>query len=354
VEQNAQSAEAPVFFKRNRVARVYRGGRLFHDFFGDPAEDGSEPEEWIASTVRALNRQPRDPLEGISILEGSDTPFTEFLAANKAEALGARSDLGILVKVLDSAIRLSVQAHPDKAFARKHFRSGHGKTEMWIVLATRENARIHFGFREAVTKGRFLEAVEASERDLDALPQLLNAVPARPGDVYLIPPRTVHAIGAGCLILEVQEPTDFTIAPEAWCGNYRLNEQEMYLGLPRDVALECIDLESLVGERAVRAGLKTPRAFMETGGVVGEKLISHEDTPDFAVNRYRLRAGSLRLAGRPGVYVVTGGAGSLSCGKTERGIGKGGYFFLPAAAAGATVETSGDLQFVECLPPSAP
>jgi mannose-6-phosphate isomerase len=347
-------ATEPVFFKRNRVSRVYQGGRLFRDFFGDPAEDGFLPEEWIASTVRALNVPPRDPREGLSIVEGSDTTFADFLSAQGARALGGRPELGMLVKVLDSSIRLSVQAHPDKAFARRHFGSAHGKTEMWIVLATRENAHIHYGFAKPVTRRQFVEAVEASEHDKDAMARLLNAVPARVGDVYLIPARTVHAIGAGCLILEVQEPTDFTIAPEAWCGDYRLNEKEMYLGLDRETALQCIDFEGPTGDQVVTAGRKVPRLFLESSGVRGEHLISAEDTPDFGVNRYRVQGGSLRLEGKPGVYVVTGGEGSLACGSTERKVGTGSCFFLPADAAETTLASAGSLEIVECLPPSTP
>ena len=53
----------------------------------------------------------------------------------------------------------------------------------------------------------------------------------------------VHAIGKGCLLLEVQEPTDFTIQPERWCGEYKLSDREMYLGLEREKALECFDME---------------------------------------------------------------------------------------------------------------
>ena len=94
----------PVFFKRNRVGRIYQGGRLFHDFFGDPPLDGFEPEEWIASTVRALNKPQRDPHEGISVLEGSDILFTDFLAAQGAKALGDRHEFGVLIKVLDGDV----------------------------------------------------------------------------------------------------------------------------------------------------------------------------------------------------------------------------------------------------------
>jgi len=58
--------QSPLFFERNRVFRVYEGGKLFHDFFGDEAVDGNLPEEWIASKVKALNREMRAPDEGLS------------------------------------------------------------------------------------------------------------------------------------------------------------------------------------------------------------------------------------------------------------------------------------------------
>jgi mannose-6-phosphate isomerase len=151
----------PLFFERNRVFRVYRGGMLFHEFFGDPAEDGFYPEEWVASTVRALNKEPKGENEGLSIVRGTGVPLRQLIEERREELIGPREELGLLVKLLDSAIRLPVQAHPDKAFALRHFGSTHGKTEMWLVLATRENARLYFGFKEGVTRRDLLQAVEA-------------------------------------------------------------------------------------------------------------------------------------------------------------------------------------------------
>lgn len=340
---------SPVFFKRNRVARVYRGGKLFHDFFGDPMEDGLFPEEWIASTVRARNRDSRDPDEGISILEPDGIPFTRYLLENP-RVLGGRAELGVLVKVLDSAIRLPVQAHPDKPFARKYFDSEHGKTEMWIVLATRGQAHIHFGFKQSVTKEQFSDVVRASEQDKEAMVSLLNDVPVNPGDLFLIPPRVVHAIGQGCLILEVQEPTDFTLQPEAWCGDYRLNDFEKYLGLEPNVALECFDFKDLVGEKAVRRGRIEPRVIRSTDTVSVESLVSRADTPDFEVNRYSVRHGSLELHQGPSVLIVIDGEGSLRGRGLMRAVAKGAYFFQPADARGIVIETSSRITVVECQP----
>ena len=63
--------QRPVFFDRNRVYRVYLGGKLFHDFLGDAPEDGFYPEEWVASTVHAMNAVSKGPFEGISMIEGT-------------------------------------------------------------------------------------------------------------------------------------------------------------------------------------------------------------------------------------------------------------------------------------------
>ena len=140
----------PIFFEKNRVRRVYTGGKLFDEFLSDGSEDGFYPEEWIASAVRAMNNGSVDPKEGISKPEGMDVYFDELLSENREMMLGPRGEMRILVKYLDSAIRLPAQAHPDREFSRKYFNSEYGKTESWIILATRENAKIYFGFKDGV------------------------------------------------------------------------------------------------------------------------------------------------------------------------------------------------------------
>lgn len=62
----------PIFFERNRVFRVYQGGKLFHNFFGDEAVDGNFPEEWIVSGVKALNKEPITEKDGVSKIKDSD------------------------------------------------------------------------------------------------------------------------------------------------------------------------------------------------------------------------------------------------------------------------------------------
>ena len=344
---NNSKLQNPLFFERNRVFRVYEGGKLFHDFFGDEAVDGNLPEEWIASKVKALNKVMRSPDEGLSKIRGGGETFASLLTGHPEEMTGGKG-FDVLVKILDSAVRLPAQTHPDPAFSRKHFASNHGKTECWVILATRPGAKLFFGFKEGVTESDLRQAVAKSETPGDAFSCLLQEVEAKAGDVWLIPARVAHAIGAGCLILEVQEPTDFTIQPERWCDRYRLSDQEMYLGLDKEVALGCFDLHQ-AGPSVLARGRKLPRCNGANNGFNKEVLISFDDTPCFAVNRYTVKTSCVlkNLA----VYVVTKGEGELVSPEGKSSLTKGMYFFVPFAAKEVAVSTQSELEMVECLPP---
>jgi mannose-6-phosphate isomerase len=340
--------QSPLFFERNRVFRVYEGGKLFHDFFGDEAVDGNLPEEWIASKVKALNKSMRYPDEGLSRIRGGDETFASLLANHPEDMTGGKG-FDMLVKILDSAVRLPAQTHPDPAFSRMYFGSEHGKTECWVILATRPGAKLFFGFKKGVTEADLRQAVEKSDLPGDAFSGLLQEVEAKAGDVWLIPARVAHAIGAGCLILEVQEPTDFTIQPERWCDRYRLSDQEMYLGLDKEIALSCFDLKQ-AGPSVLARGRKLPQNDGENNGCKKEVLISFRDTPCFAVNRYTVNTScTLRNLA---VYVVTKGEGELTSVAGRSPLKKGMYFFVPYAAREAKVYTKSGLEMVECLPPS--
>ena len=275
---------------------------------------------------------------------GSGEYFDELLKKYPTEMLGTSGKLRILVKILDSAVRLPAQAHPDKAFSGKHFNSEYGKTESWIVLDTRPGARIYFGFKDGVDREVFSAAIDACETDRDAMERLMEYREPKVGDVYLVPARTVHAIGAGCLMLEVQEPTDFTVQPEHWCDEYKLNEMEMYIGLSKEDAIDCFDFEKAPDTKL------TPKVVIDKDGVKRELLIGAEHTECFCVNRITLSGGECELnAGDSyGVYIVTGGQGKLSGDNYTHGLAKGDYFFMPACLAGKYT-VSGELEIIECM-----
>ena len=342
---------APLFFNRNRVFRIYKAGKLFRDFFGDTDcrdtdDGGNYPEEWIASSIRSRNEGPKNEKEGLSTVRGTETTLAALMRDFPLEMTHGKP-FDVLVKALDSGIRLPAQVHPDKSFARTHFHSAHGKTEAWLMLATQPGASIYFGFKEGVTRADLERTSAKSEHDPDAFLEIMQEFPARVGDVWLIPGGAMHAIGDGCLLLEVQEPTDWVIAPEHWCGTHRLSEELMYFGLEPRTALECFDF-SLAGKRALDVGKKSPLILEKGDAYTREALITYEDTPCFAMTRHTLRAGDCKLRG-PAIFVVIDGAGFLNHSGERRELKRGDYFFLPYAAGEAAAETGTRLQIVECL-----
>ncbi len=122
------------------------------------------------------------------------------------EYLGKRvsGEFPVLVKFIDAQQDLSVQVHPDDEFARK-YENDNGKTEMWYVLDAKPGAKLIHGFSHDVTGKQLKEAIAAG-----TLSKHLQYVPVKKGDVFFISPGTVHAIGAGILIAEIQESSNVT------------------------------------------------------------------------------------------------------------------------------------------------
>lgn len=259
MEDTKLCTRPPVFRAQPREPRVTAADFYSTTFSATSRRIPANPKNGWEALVRAMDKEDG---EGLSVVRGENVSFAE-LAARRPELLfGENNRFDVLVKVLDSAERLPVQTHPDRAFSEKYLNSTFGKTEMWLILKTRPDACIYLGFGREISKEKFSELAEETKTAPDAMLPYLNRVEVREGDVYLIPARTVHAIGAGCLILEVQEPTDFTIQPEYWCGDYLLNEREMYLGLKKDEALDCFDFGSCGTDVALRAK-KTPEKSSE-------------------------------------------------------------------------------------------
>ena len=237
--------ENPLLFDSNRVWRCYLGGKMLDEFLGsETGFDANFPEDWLASVTRADNGdRQRSPDEGLSRIRGADLSFCDLLRRHPLEALGSGRAGGtdVLCKLLDSAIRLPIQCHPDREFARRHFHSAHGKTESWMILATREidggKPYILLGFKPGVRREQFRRAVLA--QDIAGMTGCLNKFVVKPGDVYFIPGRIPHAIGPGLLLVEVQEPTDLVIQPERQIGEIVLSERQMWAGLDHDTAFEC-------------------------------------------------------------------------------------------------------------------
>jgi mannose-6-phosphate isomerase len=358
-------ARQPLRLARNRVYRTYRGGALLDRWQGvaQPADDHF-PEEWVGSTtVSRLPGRPED--EGLSqvlLPDGSRAVLKELIEQDPATMLGMAhvsrhgTELAVLCKVLDSAMRLPIQVHPDRAFAKRHCRSDFGKTESWIILATRsvggETPYILFGFQEEVTEEAFRRL--AKTQDIPGQVAALNRVEVRPGEAYLVTAGTPHAIGPGVFMIEVQEPTDLVVNTEYTVGEIHRTEAQCMMGLPFDLGMQCFDYRA-AGLEHVRRCRLAPRSISEDSGGREERLIGPEDTPCFAVNRLTV-SGALpdRDRGRCYVGIVTGGTGWIDGPDDPIPVGPGTTFFVPAASEhrGYRAAQGPPLTLVKCFPPA--
>ncbi|MBD5131304.1 MAG: ROK family protein [Clostridiales bacterium] len=130
--------------------------------------------------------------------------LAEYLEKNPCSVDKAGSPFPILVKYIDAKQNLSVQVHPDDEFARR-VENDNGKTEMWYIIEADDGAGIYCGFKRKTSKSEFLQKVKDG-----TVEELLNFIPVKAGDCYLITAGTVHAIGAGCVICEVQQSSNIT------------------------------------------------------------------------------------------------------------------------------------------------
>jgi mannose-6-phosphate isomerase len=298
-----------------RVYRFYQGGALLERFHGGEGGDTDFPEDWVGSVTVASNPGRDEPEAGLSRLD--DGRLLRDAIADDPEGWTGRPDgaTRVLVKLLDAAQRLPVHFHPDRAFARRNLGSENGKTEAWIVLDTREDAsEVWIGLEEDVDPQTYRWWIDTQDRA--ALLDSLNHVPVRAGDVVFVPGGVPHAIGAGVLIAELQEPTDFSIVCE-WTG-FPIRPEDSHLGLGWDVALGALDL--------------TPHTPIRR-------------LPDEA-REFFWADERAEPAGRFAVWMVLEGSGSIG----GQRAAAGDCFAVPAAAT--EIPVSGDLRVLRCTGPA--
>ena len=172
---------------------------------GELCSEGKETSEGKVCSEGKESSEGESFSEEESSSEGES--FAEYLKCHP-EAVGSFGKafpfFPTLIKLIDAKKALSIQVHPDDSFALS--REGqYGKTEMWIVLEREEGAFLYFGFQKDYTEEEIRRAIEAEN-----FPSLLCKVMVEPGDVFFIPAGTVHAIGAGILLAEVQQNSNLT------------------------------------------------------------------------------------------------------------------------------------------------
>ena len=145
-----------------------------------------------------------------------------------------RGKFPLLIKFIDAETELSVQLHPDDQLASQRHDS-FGKTEMWYILQADEGAEINVGFKRNISKEEYLQYLDSGR-----ITEILNFEKAKKGDAFFIKPGTVHAIGAGVLLAEIQQTSDVTYRIFDW---NRKDEDGRERELHTELALDAIDFE---------------------------------------------------------------------------------------------------------------
>jgi mannose-6-phosphate isomerase len=369
----ADERRGPWLLGPNRVRRFYRGGALLDGFrsgrvlAGRRAEatgyDSFEPEDWVGSATASWVPPAGSPTdEGLSrvTVDGRERLIAELLAADPEQVGGrdlvkrvGRPSTGLLVKLLDAAERLPVHGHPTRRFAHEHLDSPFGKTEAWHIVATREipdapPPSIRLGFRRDVGREELLGWIrdQRSEDLIDAL----HERPARAGDTWLVPAGMPHAIGAGVFIVELQEPTDFSIVAET--RGFPIAVEDAALGRDWDELIDGFDRRGLTTDE-LDALRYIPGPPPIAGALPRARLTPSAADPYFRAERWTVTGHWPRVHEHAFlVGIVTRGEGTSRVGRgATLDLTAGTTFAVPAAGL-PDLDLRGDgLQLIACLPP---
>lgn len=251
------------------------GGRNLERLGRTLPPDGMVAESWeIAAHEDGVTLVDNGPYAG--------WPLTQVQAALGIDLVGranawaqARGKFPLLIKLLDANAALSVQVHPDDAYALTHEGNELGKTEMWVVLDAQPDAAVILGVTPGVTPEAFRRGIEQGQLD-----PLLNRVPVKAGDHICVPAGSLHAILGGQLIAEIQQNSNSTYRVYDW---NRLDAS----GKPRPLHVDKALAVANFGQ--VAPGLKPARLVSAAGGVARWELCRNRY---FVTERVTIAAGS--------------------------------------------------------------
>jgi mannose-6-phosphate isomerase len=351
-----------IIFPPNRVWRTYLGGKCLDRLEGKskPA-DSHFPEDWIASTTLAINKGREEIKdEGISKISynGATVPLKKIMDTFPTEILGEvhfnkyGPNTQFLIKFLDSAIRLQIQAHPTKSFAQKYLNSNAGKTEAYIILSTRKEIKepyIFFGFQHFIGKEQFKDAIE--NQNIPKLLSCFEKIPVKAGDVFMVPGGLPHAIGEGVLMIEIMEPTDFVVRLEFELAGYVIPEQARFMGRDIDFAIDMIDFRTISTEEIKNKYFCISKVYDNQEGGSEITLIDNNYTDCFSVHKIEVQTRFEKKADTFYVGVVTKGNGSIKSGKVIQNVQAGDKFLIPFKAEVIEYNSETGMEIILAFPP---
>lgn len=297
---------------------IWSGTRLTRRYKRDiPA--GRCAESWeVADRPEGMSVVQSGPLAG-SRLDELVKRFGPDLVGNAWSG----GPFPLLVKIIDAGEKLSVQVHPDDDNASAT--GGEAKTEMWYTLDSERDAGVYLGFSRAVTPESFRSALE-----LNALEPLLTRHQVSPGDALFVPGGAVHAIGAGCLLLEVQQNSNTTYRVYDW------GRVDAKTGKPRELHVE-------QAMKVIRWSSPCPVPVRHARASTGNTPRRMVSCPYFVFDRYDVSSplAIARTGASFDIFFVAEGAARITAGAGHADLTAGTSCLVPAALPRCQIEPAG-------------
>ena len=317
----SQGGKAPFLLQPVGKDYLWGGDKLKREY-GKDLDMDPLAESWECSThPDGTNRVATGRHRG-QLLSDVLRDHPEYLGTHPR--MDEKGGLPILVKFIDAKKDLSVQVHPDDAYAAKYENGSRGKSEMWYVMDADEGSAIIYGFYEDTSKEKVRDAIRKG-----TILNLVQRIPIHRNDVFFIEAGTVHAIPAGALIAEIQESSNLTYRLYDY-GRVDKNGKERPLHIDR--AMDVADLKSAASPRQPMRLLRYERGcatellcrcrYFQTERMlvnVGEGSTGSAAPVPFSSDRNSFR-----------ILLCIAGAGTLRSGEEKLEFSAGGCIFVPA------------------------
>jgi len=311
---------------------VIWGGEKISRFKGIVTSRHHIGESWEVSAIPGYESIiDRGPLTGLPLPELCARYGAALLGTNVTSRYG--NEFPLLIKIIDTAQNLSVQVHPDDNLAAKRHKS-RGKTEMWHIIDSSAEACIYLGLRKSITPDEYIRLVDKKE-----IMNVIASYKSRPGDTFFIPAGCIHAIGAGNLLVEVQESSDIT---------YRIYDYDRLDadGNPRQ-------LHSIEARDAIDYTVNCDTILQNnTPTTHREKAETLMQCRYFNVTRHNLDGGTISLDNNRESFMAVMSIGGKATLEWENGgnliISQGDTFLLPASMPAVKASGHATLITVTC------
>lgn len=348
-----------------RVWRTYGGGAALDRWHGRDGENGMFPEDWAASTTRASNPGREAIIEGLSrVISLEGEPYLTDVIARDPQAFFGEAHVrafgekaGFLVKLIDAGERLTIQVHPDKQYAKEILHSDYGKTESWYILGSNDEHKqpcIYLGFKPGVTREIWKDIFD--RQDIPAMLDCLHKIPVKAGECYFISAGVPHAIGEGCFLAEIQEPTDYTMRTELVTpAGLRIHENQCHQGVGYEKMLDCFHYDGEPLERTLARWRSEPLCLRREDGGRVDSLIDERQTNLFSMRRVTA-SGCIALPGEGcmSILMVLSGEGCLQLAGEEMMIRQGDVLVARADCPDLALKAQGgEITLLQSFPPRA-